>query len=287
MNAPLVMPRAVPALGQRLLALLPAIYAQADRVGSGGSGDLQHLLAAFETVLFGPLAEGHAAGVEQGHAKDFEHRLPTGLEQRIEPGLEQRVAPDFEQRMAPGFEQRMALGFEQRMALLPTLLAAGAAHAALAIEPGVRAAFAHWLAARWVGFTPHAHFDAPTLERIVAGIVPMYGRRGTAGFLVGLLHLAFDEIARVRVHEHAGGGLRLGEAIVGESTRLTRPLDFCFGVRIALHPRAADRDRSALAALAACVRAVVDFAKPAHTRYDLEIDAGAAPHHPPEPEPHA
>jgi hypothetical protein len=232
MNAPLLMPRAATGLGQRLLALLPAIYAQADRVSSGGSADLQRLLAAFETVLFGP------------HADD---RAP---------------------------------GFEQRIALLPALLAPGAGHAAAPIEPAVRAAFAHWLAARWVGFTPHAHFDPATLERIVAGIVPMYGRRGTAGFLVGLLHLAFDEIAHVHVHERAGGGLRLGEAIVGASTRLVRPRDFCFAVRIALHPRPADRDASPLAALAARVRAVVDFAKPAHTRYDLEIDAGGTPHSP-------
>jgi hypothetical protein len=242
MNAPLVMPRAVPALGQRLLAQLPAIYAQADRASSGGSGDLQRLLAAFETVLFGPLAGPHAPG------------------------------------------------FEQRIALLPALLAPGDGQATAPIEPGVRAAFAHWLAARWVGFTPHAHFDAPTLERIVAGIVPMYGRRGTAGFLVGLLHLAFDEIAHVHVHEHAGGGLRLGEAIVGESTRLTQPLDFCFGVRVALHPRPAGREATAQAphaALVARVRAVIDFAKPAHTRYELQVDAGQAPHPTPEPEPHA
>lgn len=160
-------------------------------------------------------------------------------------------------------------GYEQCVAALPSLLSPE--HAAGGFDAETRDAFVPWLAARWVAFTPFAHFDAYRLRRIVAGIVPLYARRGTPAYLVELLRLCFDEITDIDLREHLSGGLVVGEAVIGVSTWLGSARAFSFGVQVRL--RAGTWSAHALAALAARLRAVVDFAKPAHTTCDLIIHA--------------
>src|SRR5262249_9059557 len=83
-----------------------------------------------------------------------------------------------------------------------------------------REEFLHWLAA-WLSFTPHALFSAEPLRRIVAGIVPMYGLRGTREYLIRLLELCFGhELPRIEVDDRPGVGFTIGESTLGVDTRL-------------------------------------------------------------------
>lgn len=168
------------------------------------------------------------------------------------------------------------VGYEQRIAALPALLAPQAAADGQAGEPTygdtTRAAFLPWLAARWVAFAPWDRIEPHRLARVVAGIVPLYGRRGTRGHLIALLQLCFDEIAELRVHEHDGGGLRVGQARLGSTSVLGGSRAFWFRVELVLAAPAAARQ-----ALEPQIRAVIDFAKPAHVAYALDI-APRAPH---------
>ncbi|TAL25223.1 MAG: hypothetical protein EPO01_04120 [Aquabacterium sp.] len=163
------------------------------------------------------------------------------------------------------------VGYEQRIAALPALLAPQPAADGPAYDDAVRAAFLPWLAARWVAFAPWDRIAPHRLARVVAGIVPLYGRRGTRGHLVALLQLCFDEITEVRVHEHDGGGLRVGQARLGSTSVLGGSRAFWFRVELVLSAPAA-----AWQALEPQVRAVIDFAKPAHVAYSLEIAPRAA-----------
>lgn len=131
--------------------------------------------------------------------------------------------------------------------------------------------FLPWLAG-WVTFSPHALFGPAQLRRIIAEIVPLYARRGTRGYLERLLRLGFDEIASVDIDDASGPGLRLGRARVGEDSVLARDSPFWFrvvlGLRAGVQPVAALDER---------VRALIDFAKPAHTAYELRFRTGG-PH---------
>jgi phage tail-like protein len=128
--------------------------------------------------------------------------------------------------------------------------------------------FLPWLA-QWVAFTPHALFSPPQLRRIVAGIVPLYTRRGTRAYLEQLLRLCFEEIDAVEIDEAAGPGLRLGHARVGEDSVLGPGRPFWF--RVVLVLRAGEARAGAFEDR---VRALIDFAKPAHTAYELMFKAG-------------
>jgi len=209
----------------RLLAALPAIYAERDRAEGG---TLRELLRAFEAVLLGA---GRTAE-------------PTGYDQRI-AALPSLLAPDRD-------------GTADDVEALGTYDAA------------TRDAFVPWLAASWVAFTPFAHFEPARLRSIVSGIVPLYARRGTPAYLTSLLHLCFDEIATVTIREDLSGGLVVGRARLGHSTQLGAARPFVFEVVIALRPGALDQPR-----LRRAIRAVVDFAKPAHTCCDIFIDPAA------------
>jgi phage tail-like protein len=134
-----------------------------------------------------------------------------------------------------------------------------------------RKEFLHWLAA-WLSFTPHALFPPESLRRIIGGIVPMYGLRGTRDYLVRLLKLCFgDEVAQIQVDDRPGVGFTVGQSTLGLDTRLAVSRPFCFKVVVELHeaqtePMASDEAE----ALQHRLRAVIDFAKPAHTTYELE-----------------
>lgn len=141
--------------------------------------------------------------------------------------------------------------------------------------------FVPWLAT-WLSFAPHHLFEPERLRHIVAGIVPLYGKRGTRAYLEELLKLCFDEIAAVHVDEQAEAGLRIGSSTLGVDSLLAEERPFWFSVDIHL-----SRDGMAPAAstgamrLEQRVRAIIDFAKPAHTAYELRVrranaDAAAA-----------
>jgi phage tail-like protein len=134
-----------------------------------------------------------------------------------------------------------------------------------------RKEFLHWLAT-WLSFTPHALFRSAALRRIVGGIVPMYGLRGTRDYLVCLLKLCFgDEVAQIEVDDRPSVGFTIGQSALGVDTRLAVSRPFCFKVVIEHHeaqtePMASDEAQ----ALQHRLCAVIDFAKPAHTTYELE-----------------
>jgi hypothetical protein len=165
-------------------------------------------------------------------------------------------------------------GLEQRISALPGLLAP---LETTGFDSATRTTFLPWLSSQWVAFTPFAHLEPTRLARVVAGIVPMYGRRGTAGYLVSLLRLCFEEFDDIAVQEHLGGGIRVGSAEIGRTTLLGERRPFCFGLGLRLCERDGGWPPHTLAALEHEVRAVVDFAKPAHTTCDLRLHAPSAP----------
>ena len=134
-----------------------------------------------------------------------------------------------------------------------------------------RKEFLHWLAA-WLSFTPHALFPPESLRRIIGGIVPVYGLRGTRDYLVRLLKLCFgDEVAQIEVDDRPSVGFTIGQSTLGVDTRLAVSRPFCFKVIIEHHAAQTDPMASDEAqALQHRLRAVIDFAKPAHTTYELE-----------------
>ena len=132
--------------------------------------------------------------------------------------------------------------------------------------PRTPSRFLPWLAS-WLAFTPHRLFEPEELRRIVAGIVPLYGRRGTRAYLEQLLALCFDEVAQVQVEERLEG-LRIGRSRIGVDSWLAEERPFWFSVDVRVRGGAPAATR-----LEQRLRAVIDFAKPAHTTYDLRVHA--------------
>lgn len=166
-------------------------------------------------------------------------------------------------------------GHEQRIAALPSLLSQDPLPGGF--DAATRDAFVPWLAARWVAFTPFAHFEPERLRRIVSGIVPLYARRGTPAYLTSLLQLCFeDEIGDLELREHLSGGLILGESQIGIGTRLGSARSFSFRLQVRLRAPAEGWTAPALAAVTKRLHAVIDFAKPAHTTCDLVVLAPLA-----------
>jgi phage tail-like protein len=182
----------------------------------------------------------------------------------------QQLLAAFEASLLGPIDAPRPEGFEQCIAALPSLLSPH--HEPGGFDTATRAAFLPWLASQWVAFKPFAHFEPARLARIVAGIVPMYGRRGTGSYLLALLRLCFEELSDVNLHEQLGGGVRLGSAEIGRTTLLGEHRPFTFGLTLWLQEREDGWSQHALAALEHAVRAVVDFAKPAHTSCELRLN---------------
>lgn len=264
-------PAATP-VGKRLVAHLPAVFLEAD--GSGGGDELQSLLAAFEEVLLGLPDTPSAEGFEQLIAALPDLIGPRGASGSA--GLPYLPAQDGE---GSAFQELTAFTLpgdtDPEVEEAPRTDSAHPAHAAVVppFDTATRDAFMPWLAARWVSFAPFAHFEPARLRRIVAGIVPLYARRGTPAYLKALLRLCFEEIADIDLQEHLSGGLRVGQARIGTTTQLGAVRPFTFGLGITLRPRAEGWHEAALAPLGASLRAVIDFAKPAHTCCELHLAA--------------
>ena len=129
--------------------------------------------------------------------------------------------------------------------------------------------FLPWLAT-WLAFAPHALVSRERLRHVVAGIVPLYGRRGTRAYLETLLPLCFDEIASVRIDEGEMTGLRLGASTLGVDSVLAEERPFWFSVDI-IPAAPLRRGPAASARFEQRLRAIIDFAKPAHTAYELKL----------------
>jgi phage tail-like protein len=229
------MRRATPS--HRLLDMLPALYRGGGDAGDGGdaaAGDLPALLDAFEALFF-----------DDGAADAGPARLP---------------------------------GIAARLDAVPALFAPlGLDPADPAGDPGAvdrtPEHFLPWLAS-WLAFTPRDLFEPRRLRRVVAGIVPLYGRRGTRAYLEALLALCFEEIAGVRIDERGRAGLRVGASRLGIDSLLAEEQPFRFDVDVELRPvRDAAPTGAPPARLEEQVRAVIDFAKPAHTVYELRLHA--------------
>lgn len=220
--------------GDRLLAALPAVYRAADV-----TGDLARLLAAFEALLF----DGEPAPDRSDAAAGAGGALP---------------------------------GLERLLPALPALFAPQGGLWHQGVEWRTPDRFLPWLVA-WLGFTPHALFAPEALRRIAAGIVPLHGLRGTREHLERLLALCFEgELTAVEVDDRPSAGLAVGAARIGHDSRLASSRPFWFRVVVetddASHPNGGGADAEVAAAdIERRVRAVIDFARPACTAYELHL----------------
>jgi phage tail-like protein len=131
--------------------------------------------------------------------------------------------------------------------------------------------FLPWLAT-WVAFTPHALFTPQQLRAIISRIAPLYGRRGTRTYLEQLLGICFPEISKVAIDDEAALGLVIGQARVGEDTLLGGERPFWFRIVIDAEEREFQREnRESREGFEQRVREIIDFAKPAHTTYELRL----------------
>jgi phage tail-like protein len=154
----------------------------------------------------------------------------------------------------PGFP-----GLERQILAIPVLFVPAAG------QPQAPDWFLPWLAA-WLAFTPHEHLDPMALRRVLSNIVPLYSQRGTRACMVKLLQLAFEEtIASVQVDDRPRSGFTVGHSLLGNDTRLARGQPFFFTVTVDLKP-----GQSWTGAFERRLRAVIDFARPAHTSYELK-----------------
>ncbi|GAB1718663.1 MAG: hypothetical protein NTAFB09_03940 [Nitrosospira sp.] len=131
--------------------------------------------------------------------------------------------------------------------------------------------FLPWLAT-WVAFTPHALFPPQQLRSIISRIASLYGRRGTRPYLEQLLKICFPEISRVAIDDQAASGLVVGQARVGEDTLLGGDRPFWFCIAIDVEEREFQQEnRESREQFGQRVREIIDFAKPAHTTYELRL----------------
>lgn len=165
-------------------------------------------------------------------------------------------------------------GIERSLQAIPTLFAPlGTANSADASTPEP---FVRWLA-EWLAFTPQALFSTAELRRIITGIVPLYGLRGTRDYLVRLLQLCFEAIAEVHVDDRPRVGFTIGASLLGSDTRLAEGRAFFFRVVVVMKVAGSARlEHDIGKSFERRLRAVIDFAKPAHTVYELQVRQCAA-----------
>jgi hypothetical protein len=185
--------------------------------------------------------------------------------------------PDDGEAKSPDDNKAGLPGIERQLPLIPALFAptGTSCNGAPAQTPDT---FVRWLAAA-LAFTPHAVFEIPALRRIIAGIVPLYGLRGTRSYLLKLLHLCFEgEVLEIQVDDRPRVGFTIGKSMVGIDTRFGSRRPFWFKVVVQLHqPASSHPAASPIATLEKRLRTVIDFAKPAHTAYELDLHAKPQP----------
>lgn len=215
----------------RMLDSLPAIYRNNDM-----GGHLQRLLGVFEEVLFAS-DDPATPGIEQQIDAIPSFFSPLGIMPGY--GIAEQSTAQNEIRRAPD-------------------------------------RFLPWLAT-WVAFTPHALFPPEQLRTIISGITPLYSKRGTRDYLEQLLKLCFPEINEVEIDDNPVPGFVIGEAKVGEDTFFGDERPFWFQVNMyVLRPdigsSGMEREHEfSEHEFEQRVRAIIDFAKPAHTDYEVHV----------------
>ena len=157
-------------------------------------------------------------------------------------------------------------GLERQIRQIPALFVPLAADYGPACGGETPERFLHWLAG-WLAFTPHSYLEPPALRRVLANIVPLYSLRGTGEYLHRIIELGFVEVlSACDIDDRPRTGFRVGFVVLGHDSRLARSRPFYF--RVSLQLRAGIHLTGSLERR---LRAVIDFAKPAHTSYDLQI----------------
>lgn len=202
--------------------------------------------------------------------------LPALYRGSDESGDLQRFLAAFEAMFLPGegvAPVHPALpALEKLVVRLPTLFAPEAGLQCVAGESNATPAeFLHWLA-QWLGFVPHALFTEDELRRILVGLIPLYGWRGTRRYLDELLRLCFGaRLARIEIDDRPGIGLTAGRSRIGVDTWLATSRPHWFIVTLQ-----AGRQHGADPGLKRQVSAVIDFARPAHTRFEIRWSTRAS-----------
>ena len=172
-----------------------------------------------------------------------------------------------------GSEQGGVPGLEQQISRIPDLVAVERREGIFSADSSDSPkAFLAWLAG-WVAFGPYAIFSAEDLRRIVPQIVPLYSQRGTKTYLESLLKLCLPDIESVMIDD-AVYGLVLGYSTIGDNSFLAPDRPFRFRVVVRFHPRTPKEGPGGTAALEEKTRVLIEFAKPAHTTYELRCEAG-------------
>lgn len=129
--------------------------------------------------------------------------------------------------------------------------------------------FLPWLAT-WVAFTPYESFSPDRLRKIISGIVPLYGIRGTRIYLEKLLKLCFEEISKVEIDENPASKFRIGSARIGMDTLFGDERPFWFRINIEVNRQNFEKKmEKPPPEFEKHVREIINFGKPAHTAYEL------------------
>jgi hypothetical protein len=159
-------------------------------------------------------------------------------------------------------------GLEKQIRQIPALFVPLASDSGAGCGGETPERFLHWLAG-WLAFTPHSYLEPPALRRVLANIVPLYSLRGTSEYLERILELSFAEVlatSGIEIDDRPRTGFHVGHVVLGHDSRLARSRPFYFRVALQLRPGV-----NLTASLERRLRVVIDFAKPAHTSYDLRV----------------
>src|SRR5262245_29464957 len=131
--------------------------------------------------------------------------------------------------------------------------------------------FLPWLA-QWVALSDISDLTEQQQRRLLAKIVPLYGKRGTKTYLIDLLKFFTPDNTSIHIKEEMQGFI-VGSAEIGRSSRLEPERLFWFAVKICLPgpDGAADEREKAGPYWEQRLTRVIDLAKPAHTLYELMI----------------
>ena len=131
--------------------------------------------------------------------------------------------------------------------------------------------FLPWLA-EWVALTHRIGLSPKRQRELVAGIVPLYTKRGTKVYLTQLLKFFSPEGAEITIEDHELPGLIVGTAEIGVDSWLEPDRAFWFKVKIRAPSSHGNAVRQAQPhnEWQERARQVIDLAKPAHTMYQLD-----------------
>jgi phage tail-like protein len=255
----------------RLLAQLPSVY--------HASKDLQALLAALETILFGTAdpelseddmravgealqARGYKPGVIDGTANDETRAAIRAFQRDNRLSITGEVDQKTADRLGVTITDP---ALERKIARMHTYF-----------DPFLTPVeFLPWLG-QWVALSHGLGLTEKQQRRLVGTIVPLYAWRGTKRYLIELLKFYLPPGADARVDDQEFSGFRIGVAALGMDTWLERDRPFWFKVTIRLADTARAAEERPLGRnewqeqLQQVVRRVIELAKPAHTSYDLD-----------------